>query len=209
MSFIFCDLFNIFFLYFALIIKINLSKCEDSERIIRSSVLTGYDPWTRPVSHSDDTVNVTFAAAIYQIVDFDAKAETLSNLMWPLICWNDVNIRWDPELHEGVKTIRLNQNEIWIPDLSPYNDVGSWDTEKYKNLIPLYAHNNGDVCWMFPTIMETICTMDVLNFPYDEQTCQVQLGSWQYSSAEVQTKCLHFSLDKTAFTPNSQWQLSS
>ena len=36
-----------------------------------------------------------------QIVDFDAKAETLSTLMWPLVCWHDINIHWDPTQNDG------------------------------------------------------------------------------------------------------------
>ena len=180
-----------------------------AEKTLRAKIVTGNDRWSRPVDHVNDVINVTFAAAIYQIVDFDAKAETLSTLMWPLICWNDINIRWNPEENGGIDLIRINQNEIWVPDLVPYNDVGSWDTEKYKNLIPLFARSDGKVCWMFPTIMETICTMDVYKFPYDMQRCQVQLGSWQYCSAEVQTQCLHEDLDMSAFTPNSHWQLTS
>ena len=93
----------------------------------------------------------------------------------------------DSEDYENLDVIRLNQHEIWIPDIVPHNDVGSWNTDKYKNLIPLYAYHDGEICWVFPTIMETICTMDVINFPYDEQRCQV--GGTDNNRAEIKFEC--------------------
>ena len=178
------------------------------EKELRSRVLDGYDRWTRPVEKYEDVINVTYEASIYQIADFDAKAETLSTLIWPVVCWNDAFIHWQPQgQYQGIEVIRVSQEEIWTPDIVPYNDVGKWDTRKYKDNVPIMVQSNGRVCWQIPIIMETICSMDVTNFPYDEQVCQISLGSWQYSYKEVKTLCSRKHMDKSTFTPNSQWEL--
>ena len=184
-----------------------LGNAISLEKDLRSKVLDQYDRWTRPVNDYNDVINVTYEASIYQIADFDAKAETLSTLIWPVACWNDAFINWIPEENDGIEVIRVSQEEIWTPDIVPYNDVGRWDTRKYKDNVPAMAHYDGKVCWQIPIIMETICSMDVTDFPFDQQVCQISLGSWQYSYKEVRTLCSQKNLDKSIFTPNSQWQL--
>ena len=102
---------------------------------------------------------------------------------------------------------RFNQNEIWVPDILPYNEIGSFDADKFKNIVPLRGYPNGKVCWNFPTIMETICKMDVTDFPSDEQSCQIMVGSWQYSKTELTVVCDIDHLDESNFSEHSQWLL--
>ena len=47
---------------------------------------------------------MTFGAALYQLVGFDVKLETLSTLIWQRLYWQDQFIQWDPadyEVQEG------------------------------------------------------------------------------------------------------------
>ena len=49
-----------------LFMKASFTNCITTEAKLRNQLLLGYDRWTRPVAYSNDVVNVTFAAAIYQ-----------------------------------------------------------------------------------------------------------------------------------------------
>ena len=63
--------FTIFFLYLPLFLVFfamltTLSNAATAEKNLRAKLITGNDRWARPVAHSKDVVNVTFAAAVYQ-----------------------------------------------------------------------------------------------------------------------------------------------
>ena len=77
--------------------------------------------------------------------------------------------------------IKVSPEEIWTPDIVACNDVGRWDTRKYKDNVPAMARHVGRVSWQLPIIMETMCSMDVSLFSFDQQECTVYLGSWQYT----------------------------
>ena len=51
----------------------------------------------------------------------------------------------------------------------------------------------GDVMFTRPMIYETPCTVDMLNFPYDEQSCDIVFGSWQYTYEELDMVTVYFS----------------
>ena len=76
------------------------------EKTIRKKILTDYDRWVRPVESYENVTVITYGASIHQIVDFDAKAETLSTLMWQRMCWNDSYMNWDPDQHGGLQVVR-------------------------------------------------------------------------------------------------------
>lgn len=37
----------------------------------------------------------------------------------------------------------------------------------------------------FPSVLESICAVDVEKFPYDEQTCKLLFGSWAYHGLDM------------------------
>lgn len=43
----------------------------------------------------------------------------------------------------------------------------------------------GDVLWRPPAIYKSSCEMNVLYFPFDEQSCLMKFGSWTYNGFQV------------------------
>lgn len=41
----------------------------------------------------------------------------------------------------------------------------------------LRVKSNGDVRWQFQTLSTSFCQIDIMNFPFDEQTCIIQIRS--------------------------------
>lgn len=37
----------------------------------------------------------------------------------------------------------------------------------------------------FPSVLESICAVDVEKFPYDDQTCKLLFGSWAYHGLDM------------------------
>lgn len=43
----------------------------------------------------------------------------------------------------------------------------------------------GEVVWKPPAIYKSSCEINVLYFPFDEQSCTMKFGSWTYNGFQV------------------------
>ena len=55
------------------------------------------------------------------------------------------------------------------------------------------VYADGTVTYNFPTVLQSVCRVDVTYFPLDLQICTLKFGSWSHSGVE---------LDLYATTPN-------
>ena len=49
---------------------------------------------------------------------------------------------------------------------------------------PIVLHD-GTVIYLYPTVISSICPINVLYFPMDTQECRIMFGSWSHSGVEV------------------------
>ena len=182
-------------------------KDRDSIALHRD-LFKDYSRTARPVLKDNSPVNVTYGASLYQILGFDVDKETVTTLIWQRVFWTDENLRWNPANYSGVTTIRVYQDEIWLPDLTPYNDIGVYDVTRFKNVIPIQVSSEGEMTWLLPVQLVTTCSMDVKHFPFDEQQCEIDIGSWQYAVNELDIHCMSpEGLDLKPYTEHSIWRL--
>ena len=55
----------------------------------------------------------------------------------------------------------------------------------YEPLLPAGIHSNGNVYWSFPALLKSTCKLNVDYFPWDQQICELQFGSWTQDMAGV------------------------
>ena len=55
----------------------------------------------------------------------------------------------------------------------------------YAPPLPVSAYSNGMVLWAFPALLKSTCKLDVDFFPWDQQTCELEFGSWTYDMFQV------------------------
>lgn len=48
--------------------------------------------------------------------------------------------------------------------------------------------HNGSMSWIAPVLFKAFCRMDVLNWPFDTQTCELKFGSWTYDGSKIDLK---------------------
>ena len=44
---------------------------------------------------------------------------------------------------------------------------------------------DGTVSWYPHEILESMCTIDITNYPFDTQQCDIVLGTWVYTIHEI------------------------
>lgn len=49
----------------------------------------------------------------------------------------------------------------------------------------IICHYNGTVTWVAPSLFRAFCPLDVLNWPFDTQICELKFGSWTYDGSKI------------------------
>ena len=67
--------------------------------------------------------------------------------------------------------------------------------------------NNGTVFFSQPTNINSACAMNIADFPFDDQVCQVTFGSWTMDSTLLQLDLKDDGKDLKHFLTNNMWEL--
>ncbi|KAK1175082.1 neuronal acetylcholine receptor subunit non-alpha-3-like [Acipenser oxyrinchus oxyrinchus] len=181
---------------------ISLAEMEDS---LLRNLFRGYQKWVRPVQHSNDTITVKFGLKISQLVDVDEKDQLMTTNVWLWEEWTDCRLRWNPDEHGGITSIRVPSETIWLPDVVLYENAdGHFEGSLMTKVIVKY---NGTVMWTPPARYKSSCTMDVTFFPFDRQNCSMKFGSWTYDGDMVDLILLDDHVDRKDFFDNGEWEI--
>ncbi|XP_063710528.1 acetylcholine receptor subunit beta-like 2 [Symsagittifera roscoffensis] len=154
-----------------------------AQRLVQE-LLGNYTKVVRPRLNQSQTVNIYFDIRIKQLVNVDVKSSQVqfSICLWQQ--WVDDGLQWDYDKYGGRYTM-LNPNDIWIPDVMFINSVDNFEHLKEITALPVRVNWMGKVLWQIPLLKTTRCNMDVRYFPYDIQTCYLDLSSWRMLGSEI------------------------
>ncbi|XP_007447120.1 PREDICTED: acetylcholine receptor subunit beta-like [Lipotes vexillifer] len=97
--------------------------------------------------------------------------------------WTDYRLSWDPEEHEGIDSLRITAESVWLPDVVLLNNNdGNFDVALD---ISVMVSSDGCVRWQPPGIYRCSCSIQVTYFPFDWQNCTMVFSSYSYDSSEV------------------------
>ncbi|CAC5413832.1 unnamed protein product [Mytilus coruscus] len=68
---------------------------------------------------------------------------------------------------------------------------------------------DGEIRWEVPAILSTSCDMDVTIFPFDSQTCDIELACWGFHTDAVNLTFLKTNLDLEDYSINGEWNIVS
>ncbi|XP_063725892.1 acetylcholine receptor subunit beta-like 2 [Symsagittifera roscoffensis] len=181
-------------------------------RLLRD-LTRNYNPNVRPVLNDSDTTVVEHLYILHQIVYLDSKEQRLKALYFEVWKWEDQFLQWDPQDYGGIQEVTLSREQVWMPDIVVYNELG--DNYNYfmkENLIPVNINYNGEVKCETPLMLETICMLDISDFPYDRQDCKVKVGSWSQPVNKITILPTNRSedgngIDLSKYLENSEWKL--
>lgn len=98
--------------------------------------------------------------------------------------WYDEHLVWDPEEFDNQTRLVLSSKDIWTPDIVLFNSADvAYSTQRDNYLIDV--RSDGLVTWMFPDILRSYCRVDIKYFPFDQQSCTLELQSWARNKHEV------------------------
>ena len=126
--------------------------------------------------------------------------------LWMKHGWNDFNMRWKPSDYNGIISLRLPSDLIWLPDIVLYNNaVGDFQVEQKIKAIVKY---DGNITWMPPAIFKSSCSIDVTYFPFDAQNCTMKFGSWTHDQSRIDLSMVGLQANRNeSYWESGEWQI--
>ena len=178
---------------------------NDTKTLI-SDLLSDYNINVRPIANQSLPVNVSIEAYIKSIQEFDEVQGKFAFIGALFLMWHDTNMMWDPALYGGVYEISLLYPNVWVPELvlsSPSDDVDSLG-QKWNRIRFYY---NGLAMWLPIDLIESTCSVNVRNYPFDTQKCTTSFNTLGYGDHEVQLIAAANEFKFDVYQENSIWSI--
>ncbi|KAK3092235.1 hypothetical protein FSP39_000116 [Pinctada imbricata] len=179
----------------------------DHATLLTNTLLSSYNTGVRPYCNDGEKTNLTMDIAVRQVIDLDEPNQVLKISAWIRLAWSDCRLAWNSTDYGNLTSIQVAYKQIWVPDLSPYDSVAT----EFVGLPDFRAniYSDGTVNYNFPSILETICPVNVKKFPFDTQSCKLQFGSWSYHGMQIDIFHKLSTGDLSTAKDNVEWDLLS
>ncbi|CAL8067989.1 unnamed protein product [Calicophoron daubneyi] len=150
----------------------------------------------------------------------DEKNQVLTTIMWLDMKWTDYHFHWTPEEYGNIRQLNVPPERMWKPDLILYNSA----SEKFDQIFPtkVIVRSDSHIQWVPPGLFHSTCTIKVLYFPFDSQSCSLKFGTWTYqgdkvdlklqcdNETDVEQECnLRGDVDLSTYLAHTEWALES
>ena len=159
------------------------------------------DPMVPP-STGEHGIRVSVQYRIFKVIKVDIGSGELSLKIWRRSVWYDPRLQWDPKEWGGITNLRVYpgsrvgvDDHMWRPPLVTTNTIAREpDTVEMGGA---WIKSDGRVWHSVPGTIDLSCRFTgLVNFPNDQLTCAMELGSWTYSDKVV---------NLTYFTSDLPW----
>ncbi|XP_077988974.1 neuronal acetylcholine receptor subunit alpha-7-like [Glandiceps talaboti] len=175
------------------------------ERALLARLLENYNPNERPVENDTHTLTVSFGMTLQQILNVNERDQILTTNVWLRFIWYDHYLKWNATENGGIQTIRLPPDQVWTPDVLMYNSADERFDGTFKANVVISS--DGSCLWIPPGIIKSTCLINVANYPFDQQACDLKFGSWTYNGFQLNLTKMWPKGDVDNFLPNGEWDL--
>ncbi|KAM6453236.1 acetylcholine receptor subunit beta isoform 1-T1 [Liasis olivaceus] len=187
---------------------------SEIEGRLRQRLFQNYSRTVLPVRRVSGKVPVRVGISLSQLISLNEKDEELTIKVYMDQEWIDYRLTWDPAEFEGVTSIRLSAEEVWLPEVVLMNNNdGVFEIALSVNVL---VRHDGRVHWQPPALYRSSCSIQVTYFPFDWQNCTMVFRSYTYDASEItllhpvdedgqEVKEIH--IYENTFIDNGQWAI--
>uniref|UniRef100_G3UHF9 Cholinergic receptor nicotinic beta 1 subunit n=1 Tax=Loxodonta africana TaxID=9785 RepID=G3UHF9_LOXAF len=134
----------------------------EAEGRLRDKLFSGYDSTVRPAREVGDRVRVSIGLTLAQLISLNEKDEEMSAKVYLDLEWTDYRLSWDPAEHEGINSLRITAESVWLPDVVLMNNNdGNFEVALDINVV---VSSDGSVRWQPPGLYRSSCSIQVSIF---------------------------------------------
>ncbi|XP_067951352.1 neuronal acetylcholine receptor subunit alpha-10-like [Watersipora subatra] len=179
------------------------------ESRLKADLLKYYDPSVRPAFAFSNATRVAVDIALQQIIDVDEKQQLVQAAVWMRLYWKDEYMTWNPADYGNVASVKFLPEKLWLPDICIYDALEPAVHANEMQDFYVSIDHKGNVLWLSPLVIQSVCHLNVRYFPYDTQFCNITIGSWIYHGNDVDLWNKNEEGDITAFKSNVEWEVTS
>ncbi|XP_060067214.1 neuronal acetylcholine receptor subunit alpha-10-like [Ylistrum balloti] len=188
-----------------LAVKVISGVVTDLQDQLVRDLFARYDRDVRPQCEHSDKVNATADMSLRQIIDLDEPKQILKLNVWIRTRWTDCRLTWDPANYSDIDHLVLPYSRLWVPDLVLYDNAES-ALSGIKDFRAGVTHT-GYISYNFPSILNSLCAINVRYFPFDTQTCPLIFGSWAYNGLELDISNASSHTGLASFVRSIEWEV--
>ena len=133
-------------------------------------------------SPDNSTTFINVKTRIDHVDKVDEQEQTVTLELRQHFSWTDQRLKWNESHYGGLSYFGCPQDKLWLPDLHVTNSKQGPVRLSGDSL--LLVDSSGRVSWTLMTKEPTICNLDVTFYPFDSQTCIVNIGAMLYEIGE-------------------------
>ena len=156
----------------------------------------------RPVDSPSDQLQVSIGLHLLD-ADVCERTEKATLGGWVHLEWDDHRLGWSGN---SVKQTRVWPEEIWNPDIVPYNRVPV--TSNWLQQMPAVVYPSGKVIYV-PEVSVTVHCHRTQTDDHDRITCPLKFGSWTHNVGEMDLVLKNDTIDTSEFIHNGHWTVES
>ncbi|XP_052280335.1 neuronal acetylcholine receptor subunit alpha-9-like isoform X1 [Dreissena polymorpha] len=174
---------------------------------LRDFLFTGYDVSILPQCTSGEKVTLNVDMALRQILELNERDQILTANIWMRTNWNDCRLQWDTISYNNITYLTVTFHDVWKPDTTLYDSAGEevmfpgWEDFRVS------ISNSGQVTYNFPSVVKSICRVNVKYFPFDTQECNLKFGSWSYNGFDLDIVNRNSNGDLDNFIEHTEWKI--
>ncbi|KAI3384590.1 hypothetical protein SNEBB_000075 [Seison nebaliae] len=179
-------------------------------------ILQDYSKETPPVMEDGQTngcpINMQIDMKIEQIFNVNEVQQSMVFMAEIYMRWTDKRLSWNPADYPptNISWAFIPKNKIWLPDIYLYeNTARAFAVEILPRSYLLLKHD-GSIRYNTPLITETRCFIDVANFPYDREICNISMGSYAMDDRYIRLqRTERLTKNSDQLYENDQWKIIS
>ncbi|XP_006811727.1 neuronal acetylcholine receptor subunit alpha-6-like [Saccoglossus kowalevskii] len=180
------------------------------EEKLRNELFASYDRTVRASNISGVPVVINVALSVTQLLDVDEKRQVITLSTWLYQIWKDYRLHWEPSDYEGIHSIPIKAQDVWYPDTAIYTSA----SEEHVNFPTVVADSmttlvqyDGNITVCSAHIYEIPCKMDIVDFPFDVQSCDMAVGTWVHTVQQLDYYVTFDSIQQEGFLRNTEWSI--
>ncbi|KAK3755630.1 hypothetical protein QZH41_017619, partial [Actinostola sp. cb2023] len=127
---------------------------------------------------------------------------------WVVMQWKNSFFGWNKSEYGGTDRVHCLPTEVWFPDIALYNNgdpklpIAGGSSKFVSNVI---VNDHGENFWSGPATFTATCDIDIEHWPFDDQKCDFEFGSFSYDSEQL--TLITFNVKTYAPDGNSNWEI--
>ncbi|XP_046373184.2 neuronal acetylcholine receptor subunit alpha-10-like [Haliotis rufescens] len=178
-----------------------------NQTALMDKLFANYISYARPNCGTDAPIELKIGIAIRQVIELDEPHQILTANAWIRLNWYDCQMTWNATEYGGISQLILPYTKVWTPDITLYDNADD-ELVGLKDYRPTF-NSDGSASYNFPTIITSLCKVDVTYFPFDRQSCALRFGSWAFNGFQINSTNRDSAGDMSSFKVNSEWDLVS